>query len=159
MCAVNCCVQSNSCPTWRPGLWKKLANTLPCRSTTVRMCMPPSLLLYVQHVPLIKKKSLSMFKNIYTVRSKSIWSPCDFVNRIRVVEWPAPSLDLNSNRKLVGWYQKYRFRGKTNKCRATANVVMSSWVWLPAHGSQKLVISMQHNCEAVSRNHGYKTKY
>ncbi len=60
-----------------------------------------------------------------------------------------PNLQTLSNRKLVGWHQKYCFWGKTKKCRG----IVLGW-----NICSQVPDSMQHRCEAVLRNRGYTTK-
>uniref|UniRef100_A0A3B4EWB7 Tc1-like transposase DDE domain-containing protein n=1 Tax=Pundamilia nyererei TaxID=303518 RepID=A0A3B4EWB7_9CICH len=73
-------------------------------------------------------------------------SVCWFqTNKIKVMEWPAESLDLNPTENL--------------NAEELWKAVKSSWAGIPVYTCQKLVDSVQHRCEAVLKNSGYTTKY
>ena len=77
-------------------------------------------------------------------------------NKMKVMEWPAQSLDLNPIPITIKIAVS---EAKPRNAEELWNVVKSSWAGIPVHRCQKLVDSMQHRCEAVLRNSGYTTKY
>lgn len=80
-------------------------------------------------------------------------------NKIKVMEWPAQSPDLNPIENLWGDIKNAVSEAKPRNAEELWNVVKSSWAGIPVHRCQKLVDSMQHRCEAVLKNSGYTTKY
>ena len=80
-------------------------------------------------------------------------------NKIKVMEWPAQSPDLNPIENLWGDIKNVVSEAKPRNAEELWNVVKSSWAGIPVHRCQKLVDSMQHRCEAILKNNGYTTKY
>uniref|UniRef100_A0A3Q0S909 Tc1-like transposase DDE domain-containing protein n=1 Tax=Amphilophus citrinellus TaxID=61819 RepID=A0A3Q0S909_AMPCI len=79
-------------------------------------------------------------------------------NKIKVMEWPSQSPDLNPTENFWSDIKNAVIEAKTRNEEELWKVVESSWAGTPAHRCQKLVDSMQHSCEAVLRNSGYTIK-
>uniref|UniRef100_A0A3P9AUY1 Tc1-like transposase DDE domain-containing protein n=1 Tax=Maylandia zebra TaxID=106582 RepID=A0A3P9AUY1_9CICH len=80
-------------------------------------------------------------------------------NKIKVMEWPAQSLDLNPTENLWGGIKNAVSEAKPRNAEELWKAVKSSWAGIPVYTCQKLVDSVQHRCEAVLKNSGYTTKY
>ena len=80
-------------------------------------------------------------------------------NKIKVMEWPAQSPDLNPIENLWCDIKNAVSEAKPRNAEELWKVVKSSWDGIPVSRCQKLVDSMQHRCEAVLKNGGYATKY
>lgn len=100
------------------------------------------------------------FKKTKTPKHTSKWAASWFqTNKIKVMEWPAQSPDLNPVENLWGDIRNAVSEAKPRNAEELWKVVKSSWAGITVYRCQKLVDSMQHRCEAVLKNSGYTTKY
>lgn len=80
--------------------------------------------------------------------------------KVKVMEWPSQSPDLNPIENL--WGDVKRALGKLPKPKNRQELwenVQNAWKDLPATKCQKLVDSMTRRCHEVLKNKGFTTKY
>lgn len=70
-------------------------------------------------------------------------------NRVKLLEWPAQSPDLNPIENLWGDVKEAVFNAKPRNVEELWRVVQSAWSAIPLERCQRLVDSMPRRCAAV----------
>lgn len=92
----------------------------------------------------------------HTSKKAKNWLEC---NKIKVLDWPAQSPDLNPIENLWTDIKKEVFIKKPTTTQNLWNVVEKAWYDIPPQRCAILVDSMQRRCSAVIKNCGFPTKY
>lgn len=80
-------------------------------------------------------------------------------NKVRCLDWPAQSPDLNPIENLWGEVERRLCGQKFNNKDALFQAVNNIWNSLPTELIHKLVESLPRRCQAVINAKGYATKY
>ena len=78
--------------------------------------------------------------------------------RVKVMDWPSTTPDLNPTDHLWGLKQKVEER-KVSNIHQLRDVVMEEWKRIPVATCEALVNSMLKRVKAVLENNGGHTKY
>jgi hypothetical protein len=80
-------------------------------------------------------------------------------NRIRTMDWPAQSPDLNPIENLWNWVERDIKRQQPTSLNELFTTIKESWAAIPPSTCEKLVESMPRRCAAVIKAKGFATKY